>query len=242
MKEMNLNKQPYKLLVVDDEHAIADLVCDIFKSEGMYVDACYMAKDALDKLNESAFDIVIADIMMPGMDGFEMLSTIRRTSDVPVIFLTAKDQEQDIVIGLTIGADDFITKPFKPRELVARVKAHLRRSSQRHSASNTEDGAHGTLSSNGIELNVKSHVATVHDVPLQLTPKEFDILAMLMRHKGSPVPSKELYQTIWNEEADAFSANTIMVHIRHLRKKISDIDSSIDPIETAWGVGYKMKE
>ncbi len=194
--------------------------------------------DALEAFETTEYDLAIVDIMMPMMDGFELCTRLRNITDTPIVFLSAKDQEADVVVGLTLGADDYIAKPFKPRELVARVKAHLRR--REMSLASSEQPESESLQCRGLEVNPKSHEASMHDVPLQLTPKEFGILAALMRRTGEPVSAKELYEEVWQETADSCSPNTIMVHIRHLRSKIAAIDSSVNIIETAWGVGYRI--
>lgn len=224
-----------KILVVDDEKAIAELVAGIFEPEFMDVDAFCSPEKALESVEAHHYDIAIIDIMMPRMDGFELCRRIREIVDIPVIFLSAKDAESDIVAGFAIGAEDYVTKPFKPRELVARVKARLRR--DRNTSSN-----HGAnvLSAQGIELDAATHEASLHDIPLKLTPKEFAILEHLLRHVGQPVSSRELYEGAWGEPSNASSSNTVMVHIRHLRKKMAEIDSSKELIETAWGVGYRI--
>lgn len=226
-----------RLLVVDDEIAIAELIASIFTAEGMEVVAFNDPSAALASFDTSTYDLAIIDIMMPVMDGYELCRSIREHSDMPVIFLSAKDEEADIVVGFTLGADDYVTKPFKPRELVARVKAHLRRNAGRNMSASPKEGL---ISAQGVEVDTRSHSATMHDVPLQLTPKEFAILAYLVESKGKPVPSKELYEAAWGEEANASSANTVMVHIRHLRQKLGEVDSSKEVIQTAWGVGYRI--
>lgn len=226
-----------RLLVVDDEAAIADLIAGIFKAEGMDVCAFTDPHEALKSLDSNEYDLAIVDIMMPVMDGYELCRRMRETSDMPIVFLSAKDAEADIVAGFTIGADDYVTKPFKPRELVARVKAHIRRHSK--SASGASDDS-SVLRAQGLEVDVREHVASLHDVPLQLTPKEFDILVQLLERKGQPVPSAQLYEAAWGEPANASSSNTVMVHIRHLRCKLAEVDSSAEIIETAWGVGYRI--
>lgn len=228
-----------KILIVDDEVAIADLVHDIFEKEGFEARTFYNAHDALDSAKAHPFDIAIVDVMMPGMDGFELCVELRKVSDMPVVFLTAKDQESDVVCGLTLGADDYIVKPFKPNELVARVKAHLRRAS----VSKSNAFANGVLvSKKGIELNSRSHKATLHDIELPLSPKEFGVLETLMGNIGQPVSANAIYESVWRERADSYSVNTVMVHIRHLRKKLAEIDSSVEFVETVWGVGYKIAE
>lgn len=239
MESQNRNEVPTRkrLLVVDDEIAIADLIASIFTAEGMDVAAFNDPHAALNSLGECAYDLAILDIMMPVMDGYELCQRIHEHSDMPVVFLSAKDEESDIVVGFTLGADDYVTKPFKPRELVARVKAHLRRNAARKESKAPEEGV---LGAQGVEVDTRTHVATMHDVPLQLTPKEFAILAHLVENQGKPVPSKDLYQAAWGEEANASSANTVMVHIRHLRQKLAEVDSSRKIIQTAWGVGYRI--
>lgn len=254
-------KTPH-ILVLDDEKEIADLVGGIFETEGMQVDVFYDPFTAMDAIRNTlnGFDLAIIDVMMPGMDGFEFCRNVRNESGIPIVFLTAKDEESDVVVGLTLGADDYVFKPFKPRELVARVKAHLRRAmaarhddnldaeeSGSHNESSTNDNSVDSqereiLMSQGIEVDPRTHKATLYDIALSLTPKEFDLLAHLLKHKGEPVASKDLYEAVWKEEANASSSNTVMVHIRHLRCKLAEIDSSKDFIETAWGVGYRMAE
>ena len=229
------------VLVVDDEAAIADLIARLLEAEGFRARACYAGRDAITTFSDEHFDLVILDIMMPDLGGFEVCSAIRRVSDVPIVFLSAKDEESDKVVGLTLGADDYVTKPFKPRELVARVRAHLRRT--RTLAAGRKDAVdepQTLLRAMGIELDARLHVASLHGVELRLTPKEFAILELLMRDAGVPVSTSEVFETVWHEPYDDAAANTVMVHVRRLRKKLAEIDSSVSFIETAWGVGYKM--
>lgn len=227
---------PPRILVLDDEVAIAQLVEGIFVAEGFEVLSFYNPFDALEAAAREDIDLAVVDIMMPGMDGFEFARRLQLISDASVVFLTAKDEETDVLVGFALGADDYITKPFKPRELVARVKARLRK----RSASGQREDAKNLLEVRGIELSRREHTAALHGVALSLTPKEFDILACLLENVGSPVSSADLYRRIWDEPPDSSSANTIMVHIRHLRCKLAEVDSSTQFISTAWGVGYMI--
>ena len=222
-----------RIAVCDDEQAIADLVGQLLVEAGFAPTVFYAAPDLLACQADDPFDLVILDIMMPGMDGFACCRELRRTSSVPIIFLTAKDEEADKVVGFELGADDYVVKPFKPRELMARIKARIRRASQPACASSV-------MEARDIAVDEASFTAMLHGEPLTLTPKEFAILACLVRHAGQPLPSKDLFETVWNEEANAQSANTVMVHVRHLRKKLACVDSSQEFIETVWGVGYRI--
>lgn len=222
-----------KILVVDDERAIADLVGRLLVDEGMDASVCYAGDEAIAAFERDRYDLVILDVMMPGLDGFELCKRMRAVSESPVIFLSARGDELDKVVGLTIGGDDYVTKPFKPRELVARVKARLRRvPSCGPSAS--------TVAARGIEVDVEAHTASLHGVPLNLTPKEFDTLALLVRCCGRPVSARRIFETVWGERFDDAAGNSVMVHIRNLRKKLAAVDGSQRFIETAWGVGYKV--
>ena len=240
-----MEEQQARVLVVDDEVAIADLVANLLEAEGMEAVACYGSAQALELLEQRPFDLAIFDVMMPGMDGFELCTRARAITDIPIMFLTAKDGEADQVVGFTLGADDYVTKPFKPRELVARVKARIRRFKRDNgiAVDGAFDGDAGesgaaVLEARGIEVDPRTHKAFLYDVPLELTPKEFAILQLLLERVGEPVSAQELYETVWQQPYDAGSSNIVMVHIRHLRKKLADIDSSNSFIETAWGVGY----
>lgn len=226
-----------RIAVCDDEQAIADLVGQLLVEGGFAPSVFYAAVDLLAAQAENPFDLVILDIMMPGIDGFACCRELRRTSSVPIIFLTAKDEEIDKVVGFELGADDYVVKPFKPRELLARVRARLRRTS---SADAGRAGERPVLECCGIAVDEDAYTATLHGEPLGLTPKEFAILACLMRDQGRPVASRDLFETVWGDEANAQSNNTVMVHIRHLRKKLSAVDSSQELVETVWGVGYKL--
>ncbi|WP_241157370.1 response regulator transcription factor [Adlercreutzia sp. ZJ242] len=225
-----------RVLVCDDEAAIAELVASLLADAGMRVQACLGARRALELFEEQPFDLVILDVMMPGMDGFELCCRMRAASEVPIMFLTARDEEADQVVGFTLGADDYVTKPFKPRELVARVKARLRRARCDQAVLASPD----VVVAGGIEVDLRAHKAALYGEALPLTPKEFAILALLARRAGAPVPTRDIFEEVWGERYDASAANTVMVHIRHLRKKLAAVDASTAFIETAWGVGYKL--
>lgn len=227
------------ILICDDEQEIADLLSVLLTAEGYATSVHYGAPSVLSYMEEHTFDLAILDIMMPGMDGFELARRLRSTSDAPIIFLSAKDEEVDKVLGFAVGADDYVSKPFKPREFVMRVRACLRRYAQPHSGDSTESTL---LREGGIELDYRAHTASVFGETLTLTPKEFELLRLLMQAHGAPVATQELFRKAWGEKPDATCANTVMVHIRHLRKKLAAIDSSTQFIETVWGMGYKMAD
>lgn len=227
-----------RIAVCDDEQAIADLVAQLVVEAGFESEAFYAAADVLAKHVERPFDLIVLDVMMPGMDGFSCCRELRRESAVPIIFLTAKDEEIDKVVGFELGADDYVVKPFKPRELVARIRARLRRSAGPNGSSGQVPSS--LLEACGIALDEGAYAASLHGEELSLTPKEFAILACLLRAQGRPVSSKDLFETVWGDPANAQSNNTVMVHIRHLRKKLAAVDSSQEFVETVWGVGYKL--
>ena len=174
--------------------------------------------------------------MMPGMNGFETCQRIRENSDVPVVFLTAKNEESDLVLGFSLGADDYIVKPFKPRELVARVRTRIRRSRDCAVAKTP-----GVFDCDGLLIDTTRHVASLYDEELKLTPKEFGVLSLLARHAGKPVAIKDIFEEIWDEPYNSFDSNTVMVHIRRIRKKLSQVDSSREFIKTVFGVGYRLE-
>ena len=202
-----------RVLVVDDERAITDLVGIYLKNEGYEVTLAYNGADAARAILMQDFDLAILDIMLPDIDGFELLRTIRANHTYPVIMLTARDAQSDKIEGLTLGADDYVVKPFRPLELVARVKAQLRR----YTSYGTRDQA--------------------EDAEVSL---EYAILLYLVEHRGKVVPVEELFRAVWNEEFMAGSNNTVMVHIRHLREKIGDDAANPRFIRNIWGVGYTI--
>lgn len=231
------------ILVVDDEKEIADLVEMYLQNETYIVHKCYDGKEAVAIIENKKLDLAILDIMIPTISGFELCKKIREKDNYPIIMLTAKDAEIDKIMGLTIGADDYVTKPFLPLELIARVKAQLRRY-KRYGADAREEMLQNEelLFCKGIILNVKAHQCTMEEKEIALTPTEFSILELLCRKKGQVVSSEELFHSIWEDEYYSKSNNTITVHIRHLREKLGDRIDRPKYIKTVWGVGYKIDD
>jgi two-component system response regulator VanR len=230
-----------KILVVDDEREIADLVAFYLESENFKVITCYSAQAALEQIASTQFDLAILDIMLPDINGFEICKHIRESHTYPVIMLTAKDEEIDKIRGLMLGADDYMTKPFRPLELMARVKAQLRRYKRYNQPSAAAVKDSSLIIHGGLVMNVKTHECLLDEKPLVLTPTEFSILKMLCEHKGEVVSSEELFHGVWKDEYYSKSNNTITVHIRHLREKMHDSVDSPKYIKTIWGVGYKIE-
>lgn len=227
-----------KILIVDDEQEIADLVALYLENENFTVFKFYTAQDALWCIENETLDLAILDVMLPGMSGFQICKKIREKYHYPVIMLTAKGEEVDKITGLTLGADDYITKPFLPLELVARVKAQLRRYKRYNTGTERQEDV---LIHSGLVLNVKTHECILNEKPLQLTPTEFSILRILCQRKGSVVSAEELFHQIWGDEYYSKSNNTITVHIRHLREKMGDSFEAPKYIKTVWGCGYKIE-
>lgn len=229
-----------KILMVDDEKEIVDLVSLYLKNEGYEVTALYSGSDALKSIRNESFDLAILDIMMPEIDGLILCRKIREHHQYPIIMLTAKGETMDKVMGLTLGADDYMTKPFLPLELVARVKAQLRRYKTYNQAQpqpNEKIIVYG-----GLLLNISTHECFLNEKPLSLTPTEFAILRILCQHKGSVVSAENLFHEIWGEEYYDKKNNTISVHIRHLREKLGDSFENPKYIKTVWGCGYKIEQ
>ena len=226
------------ILVVDDEPEIADLVGVYLRSEGFTVHTCGTAKEALDTLARQSVDLAILDVMLPDKSGFDLCGELRREHRFPVLMLTAKSSDMDKITGLTIGADDYITKPFNPLELVARVKAQLRRYTRYNSAQEKSPDSE-VIDFNGLVIDRGTHQCTLYDKELNLTPIEFDILWMLCSNRGQVISAERLFETVWGEKY-LDRNNTVMVHIRRLREKMGE--PSRDPrfIKTVWGVGYKV--
>ena len=226
-------------LVVDDEPEITDLVELYLKNENYEVYKFYCAQDALDCINTTELDLAILDIMLPDMNGFTLCRQIREKHTWPIIMLTAKGEETDKINGLTFGADDYVTKPFRPLELVARVKAQLRRRKKYDAMQETCQS--NILSHLELIMDIENHTCFLDNKPLPLTPTEFSLLRILLERKGTVVSAEELFHLIWKEEYYTKSNNTINVHIRHLREKMNETVGKPKYIRTVWGVGYKIE-
>ena len=225
-----------KVLVVDDEPSIVELIRFNLEREGFKVTAAYSGGGLLDRIRAERPDLVILDIMLPGEDGLTICREIRKESNLPIIMLTAKDSETDKVLGLELGADDYITKPFSPRELIARVRAVLRRSSGEESAETKKQ----VLKVRDLMLDSEKHLVTLNGRELDLPPKEFELLRILMENPGRVLTREYLLETIWGYEYIG-ETRTVDVHIRRLRQKIEPDPSQPVYIETVHGFGYRIR-
>ncbi|BAK98152.1 OmpR family two-component response regulator [Oscillibacter valericigenes Sjm18-20] len=230
-----------RVLVVDDEYEIADLIEVYLQNENYEVFKFYSAKEALACIEATELDLAILDIMLPDISGFTLCQKIREQHTYPIIMLTAKDEETDKITGLTLGADDYITKPFRPLEMIARVKAQLRRYKKYNPAQATPT-CEPVIVHSGLIMDVNTHECLLNEKPLELTPTEFSILRILLKRKGSVVSAEDLFHEIWKDEYYSKSNNTITVHIRHLREKMGDTVENPKYIKTVWGVGYKIEK
>ncbi len=226
------------ILIVDDEKEIVDLIEIYLKNENYNVFKYYTSSNVLNDLETLNIDLAILDVMMPDIDGFTLCSKIREKYNFPIIFVTAKVENIDKISGLTIGADDYITKPFEPIELVARVKAQLRR----YKNYNQRDDNQDIIDFRNIVINRKTHECYFNDKKLELTPIEFEILWILCKNRGNVVKTEDLFMEVWKEKYYENDNNTIMVHIRHLREKMKDTGKKQKYIITVWGVGYKIEK
>ena len=227
------------ILVVDDEKEIADLIEIYLKNEGYNVFKYYSSKDILTDLEKTNIDLAVLDVMMPDIDGLSLCSKIREKYTFPIIFVTAKVEDIDKISGLTLGADDYITKPFQPLELMARVKAQLRRYTKYNKKEETDENI---IDFRNIEINNNTHEFHLNAELIELTPIEFSILWILCKNRGNVVKTDDLFMEVWKEKYYEKDNNTVMVHIRHLREKMKDNTKNPKYIKTIWGVGYKIEK
>lgn len=229
------------ILVVDDEPEITDLLEIYLASEGYEVYKFYSAEGVLDCIRKNPVDLALLDVMLPDTDGFALCRAIRKEWFFPIIMLTAKIDSSDKIAGITMGADDYITKPFQPLEVIARVKGQLRRAdTYNRSLGGQQNKDPGIFQVRGLEINVREHNCRLYDEEIPLTPMEFDILLYLCRHMGDAVSTEELFEQVWGEKY-LDSNNTVMTHVARIREKLHE--NARDPkwIKTVWGYGYRME-
>jgi len=228
-----------KIVVVDDEKEIADLVTTFLQNEGFSVQPFYDGTSAIAYIEKEAIDLAVLDVMLPDIDGFQLLQQIRKTHFFPVLMLTAKGEDLDKITGLSLGADDYVTKPFNPLEVVARGKTQLRRY-QRYNHS-TASPTVEEYEKDGLILKINSHQCILYGKEVFLTPIEFKILLYLFEHQGSVVSSETLFEAVWKEKY-LDNNNTVMAHIARLREKLHEEPRKPKLIKTVWGVGYIIEK
>ena len=228
----------YRILVCDDDKEIVEAIQIYLSQEGYEIKKAYDGREALNIVANEEIHLILLDIMMPEMDGIRTTVKLRESnSTVPIIFLSAKSEDSDKVLGLNIGADDYITKPFNPLELIARVKSNLRRYTQLGSIAKETN----VYSSGGLVVNDENKTVTVDDEPVKLTPIEYNLLKLLVKNKGKVFSISEIYEQIWNEPS--FGAdNIVAVHIRHIREKIEINPKDPKYLKVVWGIGYKVEK
>ena len=227
------------ILVCDDDKEIVDAIDIYLTGEGFHILKAYDGYDALKILETEHADLMIIDVMMPGLDGIRTTLKVRETSSIPIIILSAKSEDSDKILGLNIGADDYLSKPFNPLELVARVKSQLRRYTQ---LGNLSQGSNENVyKCGGLTINDDTKEVFVDDEPIKLTPIEYNILLLLTKNAGKVFSIDDIYKQIWNEEATG-ADNTVAVHIRHIREKIEINPREPRYLKVVWGVGYKIEK
>ncbi len=232
----------YNILICDDDRDIVSALDIYLSSEGYHTIAAYDGQQALKAVEENEVHLILMDVMMPNLDGIRATARLREVCNVPIILLTAKSEDADKVLGLNIGADDYVTKPFNPMEVMARVKSQLRR----YTLLGGKDGSvgageDGLLKNGGIAMDDAAKTVTVDGEAVSLTPLEFNILRLLLQHPGQVYSTIQIYEKVWNDPAYG-SENTVAVHIRHLREKIEIDPANPRYIKVVWGLGYKMEK
>ncbi|WP_101772672.1 response regulator transcription factor [Peptostreptococcus faecalis] len=229
----------YNILVVEDEKEIADAIEIYLLNQGYGVKKAYNGEEGLKILENEEIHLAIVDLMMPVMDGLSMIVKLRETYNFPVIILSAKSEEVDKIMGLNVGADDYVIKPFKPLELLARVNSQIRRYTKYMNISNEEESeTKGVYVIGGLELNENTKTVSVDGNNIKITPIEFKILNLLMKNPGRVFSSEEIYEKVWNETA--INTDTVMVHVRNIREKIELDSRNPRYLKVVWGVGYKI--
>ena len=228
-----------KILVCDDDKEIVEAISIYLTGEGFEVIGVHDGTEALKALEAGDIDLLILDVMMPGLDGIRTTLMVREKSSVPIIILSAKSEDADKILGLNIGADDYLTKPFNPLELVARVKSHIRRYTKLGNLSIQSEAM--IYRSGDLEINDETKEVTILGEPIKLTPIEYNILLLLTKNAGKVFSIDEIYEKIWNEDAIG-ADNTVAVHIRHIREKIEINPKEPRYLKVLWGIGYKLEE
>lgn len=229
----------FNILVCDDDKEIVDAIDIYLSQEGYHILKAYDGLQAIEIMKKEEVHLILLDIMMPNLDGIRATRKIRETSSVPIIMLSAKSEDVDKILGLNIGADDYITKPFNPLELIARVKSQLRRYTQLGNLATEEKEA--VYVCGGLVVNDDLKTVTVDGEPVKLTPVEYNILVLLIKNQGKVFSIEQIYENIWNEEAIG-ADNTVAVHIRHIREKIEINPREPRYLKVVWGIGYKIEK
>lgn len=229
----------FNILVCDDDKEIVDAIDIYLSQEGYHILKAYDGLQAIEIMKKEEVHLILLDIMMPNLDGIRATRKIRETSSVPIIMLSAKSEDVDKILGLNIGADDYITKPFNPLELIARVKSQLRRYTQLGNLATEEKEA--VYVCGGLVVNDDLKTVTVDGEPVKLTPIEYNILVLLIKKQGKVFSIEQIYENIWNEEAIG-ADNTVAVHIRHIREKIEINPREPRYLKVVWGIGYKIEK
>lgn len=229
----------FNILVCDDDKEIVDAIDIYLSQEGYHILKAYDGLQAIEIMKKEEVHLILLDIMMPNLDGIRATRKIRETSSVPIIMLSAKSEDVDKILGLNIGADDYITKPFNPLELIARVKSQLRRYTQLGNLAAEEKEA--VYVCGGLVVNDDLKTVTVDGEPVKLTPIEYNILVLLIKNQGKVFSIEQIYENIWNEEAIG-ADNTVAVHIRHIREKIEINPREPRYLKVVWGIGYKIEK
>lgn len=226
-----------RILIADDDKEIARAIAKLLQNEGYQTITAYNGVEAMDVLVRGNIDLIIIDVMMPKLDGLSATMKIREKNNIPIIILSAKSEDSDKILGLSVGADDYVTKPYNPMELVARVKSQLRRYKVLGSSETTN---HDHITIRGITLDKRAKNIIVNGEAVKLTATEFNILNLLMENKNQVFSAEEIYSKVWHEESFAVE-NTVMVHIRRIREKIEINPREPEYLKVVWGIGYKIE-
>ncbi len=234
-----INIENSSILVVDDDHDIVNAIAALLSREGYKIYKAYNGLEAIDSLMQNDIQLILIDVMMPKLDGLSAMMKIRTTKNIPIIVLSAKSEDSDKILGLSMGADDYITKPYNPMELVARVQSNLRRYLSLGAAEGLKKD--NVLRLGGLTLDTDGKQLTVDGSPVKLTATEYKITELLMKNPGRIFSAEDIYTRVWNDESYSVE-NTVMVHIRHIREKIEINPSDPRYLKVVWGIGYKMEK